>query len=121
MGRIWFTRAGAVPLEALRGVSTLLTLFEKDLLSELIIRAKTLVEKRIPDALDRHWLRALVKCYDNPEHGITLYVLEGSPPRGYVIVNHATKRVIAYDAADAHIKTYNVAAEWFKRYEAAPP
>ena len=63
---------------------------------------------------DRDWLEANVDSYDQPEHRIRLIVLEGSPAKGFIIVNYGLGEVQAFNCAGKALKRYSY-WEWRHR------
>jgi hypothetical protein len=49
---------------------------------------------------DRPWLIASADSYKSEHYRISIIVREGSPAKGYIIVNYGFGTVIAYDAQD---------------------
>jgi hypothetical protein len=56
------------------------------------------------DSTERKWLEANLDSYESPDHRIRVLVLEGSPAKGYVIVNYGTETVLAFDVFDKKLK-----------------
>lgn len=56
----------------------------------------------------RKWLEASLDSYRTADHRITIFALEGSPVKGYVIANFGTEKVIAFGNDDKKLKTYHV-------------
>jgi hypothetical protein len=70
-------------------------------MESLITKAKRAVERqrlaRCGEAPTRRWLEATPDhSYRDERYRVTIYVLEGSPPRGYVIASWGANRVKAY-------------------------
>lgn len=64
-------------------------------------------DKELAETWDtRKWKEVSVDSYNEPNSRLTLIVCEGSPVKGFVIVNYGTKSVTAYDAKGNQIKTY---------------
>lgn len=68
-------------------------------------KAKSRVEKRAGDTTNRQWAKA------SPSQAVTetrveLHVLSGTPPAGYVLAEHSTGMVRAFDAGMRHITTF---------------
>jgi len=82
---------------------------QKKFINELIERAKIAVIKKDCGATTtiRRWLESWgPDSYDDKNYRIKLFVLEGSPARGYVIANYYTNSAIAFDGFDKKIKTF---------------
>ena len=64
-------------------------------MEQLIERAKRLVEHWYNCRQgERPWLEAEPPySYDNPEYKVKLLVLEGSPPKGYILVDYSYRMV----------------------------
>lgn len=78
-------------------------------MKETIEKAKMAVVKKYEhmETTKRKWLEASAPdSYSNPEYRMTLLVLEGSPPKGFVVVNHPRRKAIAFDAFCNRIRTY---------------
>lgn len=73
---------------------------------EIKIRvAKKAVEKACIDGHERKWLGSVcLNPYVNKTGGIEVWALEGTPIRGIVIANHATKEVMAFDMQGKRLK-----------------
>ena len=69
--------------------------------------ARTAVEKRFhAKPGDRKWLVGHAPdSYDNPHYRTEIHVLEGSPPKGYVVVfgHHNGGMTIAFDCSERRI------------------
>lgn len=52
----------------------------------------------------RRWLIAHLDSYDSFSNRLTLYALEGSPCKGWVVVNHALDLIQAFDCRGKPIK-----------------
>jgi hypothetical protein len=72
---------------------------------EAILRAREAVRQRYGGAGDRQWLVAVLDSYDDPCNRIEFHVLEGSPPKGWVVVDQGT--AIAYDQSGRRIKAWH--------------
>ena len=77
-------------------------------LDELIEKAKSAVVKAFEgkDTTEREWLIADLDSYESVAYRIRIYVLEGSPAKGIILVNYGTRTVIAIDAWDSRLKTW---------------
>ena len=64
---------------------------------EEIEKAKGVIEKHCVDGNKREWLDANVDSYNAPRNRIQLLVLQGSPPRGRVIVNYSAGIIQGFD------------------------
>lgn len=61
----------------------------------------------------RSWLEASPPdSYSNKAFRVTIFVLEGSPCKGYIIVNYATATVRAFGCHDKPLWTYNASYEY---------
>lgn len=72
----------------------------------LIEKVKGLVEHECGDS-GRRWIDVHADSYGDGTYRIRLLVLEGSPCRGYIVVNYATGMVRAYNVFDKRICTLN--------------
>ena len=74
----------------------------KEIMNLLIDKAKKKVIKAYEgrEYSDRAWLETHVDSYKEDRHRIQLIVLEGSPVKGYVIVNYGRGLVRAYSCHD---------------------
>ena len=81
---------------------------------DLIDKAKRFIISRVEDGDERKWLSANVDSYETSTQRITLFVLEGSPPRGYVIANYSTLTVKAFSIQDKTLRTWNLGDELAK-------
>jgi hypothetical protein len=87
-------------------------MFIEEDIDKLVEKAKKLVThqishpKVIADYESRRWLETNVDSYQAGTNRISFLVLEGSPPRGYVVVNYSTKKVTAFDSADRVLKRF---------------
>jgi hypothetical protein len=52
----------------------------------------------------RKWLEAHCDSYRNPDYRVQLFVLEGSPPKGCVVVDYGHGVVLAFDAHGKKLK-----------------
>jgi hypothetical protein len=55
-------------------------------------------------AMERRWLEAHADSYENPKYRIQLFVLEGSPAKGYVVIDYGHHRVQAFDVRGKRLK-----------------
>ncbi len=56
---------------------------------------------------EREWLCAIpADSYGEREHRIEIRVLQGSPPRAIMIVNHGHKSVSVYDSSGRRVSFY---------------
>ncbi len=64
-----------------------------------IVKAKQKVVEKYEHGktTERQWLQASVDSYDNSEYRVELFVLEGSPAKGLVIVNWGARWIKAID------------------------
>ncbi len=53
---------------------------------------------------ERRWLSSCVDSYGCGSYRVVLYVLEGSPAKGYVIANYGTHQIFAFDGRGRRIK-----------------
>ena len=68
---------------------------------EAIQRAKQKVEESYdaPKSPERNWLEASPPdSYGSPRYRVTIFVREGSPPKGFVIADYGHGVVMAFDA-----------------------
>ena len=77
---------------------------------EAVNRARAAVERRYGEDPRRAWQTAWVDSYAQPDYRIELHVWAGSPAKGWVIVNHGTQVVIAYDGSGRRIKAWSYQA-----------
>jgi hypothetical protein len=67
-------------------------------------------------AKDRPWLEAHVDPYGSCErHRVQLFVLEGTPAKGYVLADYGRKRVQAFDSDGKKVRQFNETDLYFDR------
>jgi len=71
----------------------------------VIEKAKRKIEESY-GGMKRQWLKTKIDSYENPLYRIELYVYEGSPPKGYIVVNYGRGLVHAFNAWGEKIYTY---------------
>lgn len=54
----------------------------------------------------RNWLVTNLQCYDDSAYEVRLYVLEGSPPRGYILADRNSGIVKCWDSDMTNQYTY---------------
>ena len=54
----------------------------------------------------RKWLKAHVDSYKNKDYRIELFVLEGSPAKGFVIADYGHNCAMAFNAWGRKIRTF---------------
>jgi len=74
-------------------------------LKEIIEKAKRKVEVSY-GGIKRQWLKTKIDSYENPLNRIELYVYEGSPTKGYIVVNYERGLVHTFNAWGEKIYTY---------------
>jgi hypothetical protein len=80
---------------------------EENSMDELIKKAKDCVEKRWPGVEERPWLEAEPPdSYKDPFWRVRLFVLQGSPPKGFVLANYGTHTVKAFNSEMKHLYTF---------------
>lgn len=76
------------------------------LMQETIEKAKERVMAKYND-YGRTWLEGKIPdSYNDPEYKVSLFVLAGSPPRGYVLADYNTGIVIAFGFSLKRLYTY---------------
>ena len=78
-------------------------------IEDLIWKAKIKVERKYEGSMERSmrkWIEVYVDSYESHTNRISFWVLEGSPPKGYVIVNYGHGEVLAFDAWNNRLYTY---------------
>jgi len=77
-------------------------------IEENIKKAKLAVIKKYEgeEKTERKWIELTADSYNEKSYRIALFVLEGSPAKGYVIANYGRKIVMAFSVDDKKIKTY---------------
>lgn len=77
---------------------------------ELVQKAKdTVVKNYGSSGIGREWLSASpIDSYKNEDYRTTIHVLEGSPPKGYVIELRGLYEVKAYSCAWTHLHTWRL-------------
>ena len=78
-------------------------------IEDLIAKAKNHVRKSFAGDLDgtREWLEAEPPhSYGDEQDRVRLWVLEGSPPKGYVLADYRTGAVVALDGGFSRKKVY---------------
>ena len=63
-------------------------------------------EKLYKDTLEREWLDCHVDSYNETRNRVTLTGCEGSPVKGYLIINYGNHTVTAFDAWGEKVYTY---------------
>ncbi|GIK23660.1 MAG: hypothetical protein BroJett005_30740 [Ignavibacteriota bacterium] len=81
-------------------------------MEQLIEQAKRLIEKKFDPG--RKWLEASLDSYNADSNRVTLFVLEGSPAKGYIIANYGTKQVIAFDYYGRKRRTYSLHTRYLR-------
>lgn len=92
---------------------------EQEFIEQLIEEAKFKVIKHrgIKDCINkeinykRRWLHTELTSYHDKQYDIELFALEGSPIKGYVIVNRVCRYIIAYDLFGKILKKWNIDEE----------
>ena len=75
------------------------------------------VEESYPGSEKRPWLKTNLDSYQSESNRVTLYVLEGSPCKGYVIVNYGSKYIRAFNAWNKQIYQCNVQSKFLNSSE----
>ena len=80
------------------------------IINELIEKAKLKVFSTCPhpDDNERPWLEADIDSYSSKSTRIKLLVLEGSPPRGIIIVNYPLGTVTAINMYNQRLHTWKL-------------
>jgi hypothetical protein len=60
------------------------------------------------ETTDRPWLEAHVDSYGSAKYRIQVFVLEGSPAKGYVVANYGHTRVQAFDGRGKKLVEYSL-------------
>lgn len=77
------------------------------LMQDAIEKAKERVMAKYND-YTRTWLEGKIPhSYNDPEYKVALFVLAGSPPRGYVLADYYSGIVIAFSFALDRLHTYH--------------
>jgi hypothetical protein len=84
-----------------------ISLTMEDLIEMAKLRVIKAYERRTETK--RRWLTAELDSYDDPAYRIQIFVLEGSPAKGYVIADYGRGVVKAFDAWHKCLYTYRVA------------
>lgn len=69
----------------------------------LIEKAKQKVARDFGDDADRQWLTAYADSYKDICYRLELFVLEGSPSKGYIIADYGNKKVMGFDCSGKKI------------------
>lgn len=65
---------------------------------DAIFKAKVYIEALYPESVDPRWFYTKpYHSFSDEENTVKFYVLEGSPPRGFIIANYALGIVVAFD------------------------
>lgn len=82
---------------------------DDDKMETTIEKAKTKVIRACGGNLSvRNWLEATPdNSYDDPEYQVTLFVLSGSPPKGYVLADYNSGIVKAFGLRMKPLYTYH--------------
>lgn len=79
-------------------------------LNDLIEKAKVAIRRSYGysshDDDGRAWIRSSVSSYGVNNFDIDVIVMEGSPVKGYILVNYGTSTVKAFDYCDKLLKTF---------------
>ncbi|GAN34101.1 MAG: hypothetical protein DYG83_03405 [Candidatus Brocadia sp. AMX2] len=75
-------------------------------MEQLIEQAKKLIAKRWDEG--RKWLETSLDSYGDKSYRVSLFVLEGSPAKGYIIANYGMGRVTAFGCDGTRLKTYRL-------------
>ena len=85
---------------------------DKKEIIKLIEKAKIRVENKYEGHIlkgersKRNWLKTHVDSYEGKSNRVTFLVLEGSPPKGYVIINPGHGLILALDCQLNKLHTY---------------
>lgn len=75
-------------------------------MNELLLKAQRFLTSRAGGG-DRRFLYAVpLDSYDEKHYRMEFYVLEGSPPKGFIVADHASRQVSAYDGAGTLLKVF---------------
>ena len=79
-------------------------------MEELIKKEKKVaIEINEGDHRERKWLEATpLDSYGDPEYRVRFFILEGLPPRAYVIASYYHSRVEVYDSSFRHIASLSL-------------
>ncbi len=79
----------------------------KQWMEETVAKAKRCVERAYRERTVRKWLSASPPpSYEDESYAVSLYVYEGSPPKGYVIVDYGYHTVKAFGPGWRHLHTW---------------
>jgi hypothetical protein len=80
------------------------------LLKEAVEKAKARVIEAYEhcDHTERQWLHTFLDSYQTSDYRVELHVLEGSPCKGFVVVNRGRGEVIAFDCRDKRLYTWKI-------------
>lgn len=67
-------------------------------MEEIIKRAKIKVIDAYDGVDNRKWLTASLDSYETKDYRIEVFVREGSPQKGFIVANHGTGTVLAFNA-----------------------
>lgn len=81
----------------------------KEAMAEQIIKAKAKVVRAYGKDIGRRWLEATPEdSYNNEAHRTTLFVLEGSGPKGFVLAHYSRGQVKAFGLEMNLLYTYRI-------------
>lgn len=83
-----------------------MNVFDDDI-KKYIEKAKEKVMNDYGRMVNRRWLDVFVDSYESNRERIRLLVWEGSPAKGYIIINYGTGSIMAFDVNDKLLKKYN--------------
>jgi len=88
-------------------------------IEDLIERAKLDVVKAVGESKSRQrkWLKRDIDSYKSRKFRIRVLVLEGSEPRGVIIVNYYERMVQAFDAYGEKLSQYVLDVEQLKEHD----
>ena len=56
----------------------------------------------------RKWLKTIIKPYGETHDRMEMYVLEGTPSKGYFIINYGNHKLIGFDHTDKKRFTWEI-------------
>jgi len=72
-------------------------------LTTLIERAKEKVMRSYGHSVGRRWLNTYCDSYEDSSYRVEIFVLEGSPVKGVVLVDHGRNVVMGFDVGGKRV------------------
>jgi len=79
----------------------------KENYKKLVEQAKEIVMNNFGGDRTRPWGKMHIDSYDDKSYRIETLVWEGSPIKGYIIINHGTGEIKCFGCNDKMLKRFN--------------